>query len=216
MRKQAVDLAALDRDDDLVEARIAGYSLDRPVFILGEHARDDSIFGARIERADHKLLLRGLEFRDRRNASAPRDPKRIGRTAGATDVGKLRDVVIDALLRHHIAQEESATPRHAEREGVRRRDIVEMIGKDDPARALHIARHDDGITRNIFGEVAREHTHFAVDAAAWRKTRNNRERLAGVEILPAAGAARRQQGYNTQRNDAGPHILPIIRNERIS
>ena len=213
MGKQAVDLAAFDRDDDFVEARIAGDGLDRPVFVLCKNARNDRIFRTRIERADHEFLPGGLEVRERSDARAPRDPERIGRTAGAAHIGKLCDVIVDALLRHHVAQEEPAAPRHAERKPVRCRNVIEMIGENDATRALHVARHNDRIARNIFCEIARQHTHFAVDAAAGRKARNDRERLAGVEILRRADAARRQQRKDTQCNDAGSHVIPIIRND---
>ena len=65
VREQAIDLAALDRDQDLVEAGIAGDDPQRPAFVGRQRARRDRILRARRERADHDLFRRGLQLRDR-------------------------------------------------------------------------------------------------------------------------------------------------------
>src|SRR4051794_18278363 len=101
------------------------------------------------------------------------NPECIGGASGPTNIGEPGEVVSDPLLRYHIAEQESAASGHAKREAIGRRHVVEMVGEDDAAGALHVARHDGGLAWNVLRKEASQHPHLAVDAATGRKAGND-------------------------------------------
>ncbi len=193
MREQCVDLAAIECNEHFAEARIAGHDLERPAFVRFQHARRDCVLGARIERPDHDRGARALEIGNRGDAGAPVDPQCVGGAAGAANVGEAREVVVDPLLRHHVAEQKAAASGHAEREAIGGRHIVEMVGEDDAAGALHIARHDAGLAWNVLRKEACKHPHLAVDSATGRKAGNDIDRLAREDIISGLRRLRRRK-----------------------
>ena len=72
--------------------------------------------------------------------------------------------------------------------------LIDVIGGDHRAGALHVA-HDDGrIAGDVLAEMARHQPRIGVGAAAGIEARDEIDRLAAVEIGDVVGAGRQRTG----------------------
>jgi hypothetical protein len=69
-----------------------------------------------------------------------------------------------------------------ERGAVLRRDVVEIVRRNDAAAARHVARNDGGIAGNVSAEMARNQARIGVVGAARADRDDDRDGLAAVKV----------------------------------
>ena len=201
LAEHAVGLAALDRQDRVVDARIAAHHLERQLLVAGQHLGHDRVRRGAAAAGDDDRPLGVAQIIEAADVRLPAHPEHEIAAGGAADPGEFPQVVAGVGRADDRGERKSGAARHAERQPVRLGDAVEMIAQDDAAGALHVHRQEARLARNELAEEARDQPHLAVDAAARRLAGEQRHGLAAIEVLRARRAAmeRREGEKNNSR-----------------
>jgi len=205
----ALNLAAFEREADVIAAGIAGDDLELGAEHGVEHRGEliGVVTGA--GRADGERLRQHiLEFADAGGSQRDADADLV---IGAADPGEFRGVVSRARFAEQRI-ERGAPAGGANHAAVARRSTVEIIGQPQAAGAFHVLRHDGGIARDVAAEMARDQPGVKVITTADAVADLQIERFSPVEIGRALCGRRRD--LQAQQSD-GHGRIPRDYNDRV-
>ena len=184
----AFDLAAVERDAQVVRALVALHHLDPGAEEIDQRIREFAGRRRAAGRAEHGFA--GEQLLDRGDPGAGGD--RAGRDAlvHVADPGELRRLV----ARSGVAEdrlERGLRRQHAHDGAVLGGDVVEPVGGAQPAGARHVLRHRVGIAGHVPGDVARQRAAEEIETGAGLVADHDVQRLAAIEIGDALVAAAR-------------------------
>ena len=183
----AVDLAALDREEDRGRVGIAQHLLDVEPERVTQDFRHVGVARALAGAGEHqRRAARAARLCDRlgrRIRTHHQDEGVAGEARRRAEPGELARVELDAGIVGDQSDQCNVAAEQREGGAVLRRQRVEVVGRAQAAGARHVLHHDAGIAGNVAADMAREQTREAVIAAAGAVADDQVDLPAAVEIF---------------------------------